>query len=260
MTIAVDHRSHHAGGTDRGRLAALIGLSAEVAVYAILLATLLYAIGFIGGAFVPKRIDTGTVWPPFVAFCIDIQLLLLFAAQYGGMAQPGFRRLLTGYVSPRGERCVYLLSTSATLMLLFAAWQPLPALLWRAANLQIAAALAALSCAGWLIALYSLALAGHFELFGIRRVLLSFAGRTEATVPFRAPGLYNVVRHPVYLGLMIAIWVGPVMTAGHLLFAGMMTVTMLAAICWEERAQTALFGDRYRQYQQRVPMLIPQVL
>jgi methanethiol S-methyltransferase len=260
MTIAVDHRSHQFGGTGRGRLAASIGFGSEIAVYAILLATLLYAIGFITGVFVPKSIDTGPLWPPFVAFCIDIQLLLLFAAQYGGMAQPGFRRLLTNYVSPRGERCVYLLSTSATLMLLFAAWQPLPALVWRAANLQVAAALAALSCAGWLIALYSLALAGHFELFDVRRVLLSFAGRTEATVPFRTRGLHKVVRHPVYLGLMIAIWVGPVMTAGHLLFAGMMTATMLAAIWWEERGQVALFGDRYRQYQQRVPMLLPQLL
>lgn len=260
MTIAVDHRSHHAGGTDRGRLAALTGLSGEVAVYAILLATLLYAIGFVGGVFVSKGIDTGTVWPPFVAFCIDIQLLLLFAAQYGGMAQPGFRRLLTGYVSPKAERHIYVLCVSLTLMLLFAAWQPLPATVWHVANPMAAAAVQSLSCLGWLIALYSLFLIGHFELFGARRVVLNFAGRTETTVPFRTPGLYGVVRHPIYLGFMIAIWAAPDMTAGHFLFAGVMTATMLAGIWWEERAQTALFGDRYRQYQQRVPMLIPQVL
>jgi methanethiol S-methyltransferase len=259
MTIAVDHRSHHAGGTGQGRLAGLIGLGGEVAVYAILLATLLYAIGFVGGIFVPKRIDTGTVWPPFVAFCIDIQLLLLFAAQYGGMAQPGFRRLLTGYVSPKAERNIYVLCVSLTLMLLFAAWQPLPAMVWRVAN-PVAAAVQSLSCLGWLIALYSLILIGHFELFGARRVVLNFAGRTETTVPFRTPGLYGVVRHPIYLGFMIAIWAAPDMTAGHLLFASVMTATMLAGIWWEERDRLALSGDRYRQYQQRVAMLLPKLL
>jgi protein-S-isoprenylcysteine O-methyltransferase Ste14 len=257
MTIAVDQRPGHAGGTDAGRLTGLLSLGYDVAVYAILLATLLYAVGFVSGLFVPKSIDTGTVWPPFVAFCIDLQLLLLFAIQWGCMAQPSFKRLLMGYVSPKVERSIYVLCTSLTLILLFAAWQPLPALVWRAANPQAAATIQSLSFFGWLIVLYGAFLIGHFELVGARRVVLNFAGRTETAISFRTPGLYRVVRHPIYLGFMIAIWAAPVMTAGHFLFAGVMTATMLAGIWWEERDHLALFGDRYRQYQKQVAMLLP---
>ncbi len=254
MTITVDHRSGRAGA---GRLYGILSFGLSATACALLLATLFYAIGFVGGLFVPKSIDTGTVWPPFVAFCIDIQLLLLFVVQYVGMARPGFRRVLTDHVSPEVERSIYSLCTSLTLILLFAAWQPLPALVWQAADPLVAAMIRSLSSLGWLIALYSLILTGHFELFGAKRVVLNFAGRTESAITFRTPGLYRVVRHPIYLGFMIAIWAAPDMTAGHLLFASVMTATMLAGIWLEERDHLALFGDRYRQYQERVAMLLP---
>jgi methanethiol S-methyltransferase len=67
MTIAVDHRSHRIGRPTAGSLARLLGLGYGVAVYAIFLATLLNATGFIGGVVVPKHIDSGTIWPSSVA-------------------------------------------------------------------------------------------------------------------------------------------------------------------------------------------------
>jgi methanethiol S-methyltransferase len=257
MTITLDHRSGHGGRPEAGRLAAILSRCYGVAAYAIFLATLLYAIGFISGLVVPKSIDTGAVWPPFVAFCIDLQLLCLFAVQHGGMARTSFKRLSTGRVSPLVARSTYLLCTSLTLILLFAAWQPLPALVWQTANPIAAAAIQSLSLFGWSIALHSILLVSRFDLFGLKQRLLGFAGRSEIATPFTTPGLYGVVRHPIYLGLMVALWAAPVMTAGHLLLAGLATAFMFAGIWLEEREHLALFGDRYRQYRARVAMLLP---
>ena len=205
----------------------------------------------------PKSIDTGVVWPPFVAFCIDLQLLCVFAVQHGGMARPTFRRMLTDRISPLVARSTYLLCTSLTLILLFAAWQPLPALVWQAANPTAAAVIQSLSLLGWSIALRSILLVSRLDLFGLKQRLLNFAGRTEIATPFRTPGLYGWVRHPIYLGLMVALWAGPVMTAGHLLLASLATALMFVGIWLEERDQLALFGERYRQYRARVAMLLP---
>src|SRR5260370_11716597 len=132
MTIAVDHRSHRIGRPTAGSLARLLGIGYGVGVYAIFLATLLYAVGFVSAVVVPKHIDTGAIWPSSVALCIDLQLLGLFMAQHSAMARRGFKRVLTGHVPPLVERSTYVLCTSLVLVLLFAAWQPLPALVWRA--------------------------------------------------------------------------------------------------------------------------------
>jgi methanethiol S-methyltransferase len=261
MTITLDHRSGHGGRPEAGRLAAILSRCYGVVAYAIFLATLLYAIGFISGLVVPKSIDTGTVWPPFVAFCIDVQLLCLFAVQHGGMARRGFRSMMAAHVSPLVARSTYVLCSSLMLILLFAAWQPLPAMVWQAANPVTnplaAAVIQSLSLLGWSIALHSIFLISRFELFGFRQAVLNFAGRTEISIRFRTPGLYGFVRHPIYLGLMVAFWATPVMTAGHFLFASMTTAFMLVGIWLEERDLLVLFGDRYRQYQKRVAMLLP---
>ena len=258
MTIAVDHRSHRVSRPTAGSLARLLGLGYGVAVYAIFLATLLYATGFISGAVVPKHIDTGAVWPSPVALCIDLQLLGLFLVQHSAMARRGFKRVLTGHVPPLMERSTYVLCASLVLILLFAVWQPLPAVVWQAADPQAVAAIRSLSAFGWLL-VFATFLTGHFEGFGRKRVVLNFAGRAASAIPLRTPGLYRLVRHPLYLGFILAFWAAPVMTAGHFLFASVMTAYMFAGIWLEERDLLAFFGAQYRQYRERVAMLLPGI-
>lgn len=256
MTITVEHRQPGIGWLASGSFVRLLGIGYGAAVAAVFVATLLYAVGFIEGVVVPTGIDTGTVWPPSVALCIDLQLLGLFVAQHSGMARRGFKRVLTGHVPPLVERATYVLCASLALIVLFAAWQPLPAPVWRAADPRAVAALRSLSALGWLIVLGTF-LTGHFKLLERKQAVLNFAGRVTSAVAFGTPGLYRFVRHPLYLGFILAFWATPAMTAGHLLFAAFMTGYICIGIWLEERDLAAFFGDRYRQYRGRVAMLLP---
>ena len=100
-------------------------------------------------------------------------------------------------------------------------------------------------------------LINHFDLFGLRQVWLYFRGKPYTHIPFRTPGPYRFVRHPLYVGWITAFWATPTMTVTHLVFALGMTAYILVAIPFEERNLVTYHGKRYADYRRRVPMLIP---
>jgi methanethiol S-methyltransferase len=234
-------------------IAFLYGLAA----YIVFFFTFLYAIGFVSGLIVPKTIDTGTVVPIAEALIVNLLLMSLFAVQHSVMARKPFKRWLTQYVPASIERSTYVLLASLALVLLFWQWRPMPAVVWQITHPQIAMAVTGLSLVGWLLVLTSTFLINHFELFGLHQVASNLAGRTAPAPRFKTPMLYKLVRHPIYLGFIIAFWAAPTMTAGHLLFAAVTTAYIFVGIALEERDLVELFGDEYRRYRERVSMLIP---
>ena len=228
-----------------------------VAAYALCLGTLLYAIGFVSGFAVPKTVDTGWTGPISEALIVDTLLLLLFAVQHSVMARKPFKRWWTQIVPASIERSTYVLIASLVLILVFWQWRPIPTTVWQITNPTMQIALIGLAAFGWVTVFLSTALINHFELFGLQQVLLNLLGKNAAEPRFKTPFLYKIVRHPLYLGFIIAFWATPVMTAGHLLFSLIATFYILAGITLEERDLIELFGDEYRRYRQRVAMLLP---
>ena len=225
--------------------------------YLVFFATFLYAIGFVGGVFVPKTIDSGAATPAAGALAIDLALMSVFAVQHSVMARRQFKQWWTKFVPPSVERSTYVLFASLALALLFWQWRPLPSVLWQVTEPRLALAVTFLSLAGWLIVLTSTFLINHFELFGLQQVTHNLAGGPMAAPRFRTPLFYRFVRHPIYLGFIIAFWATPVMTTGHLLFAAVTTAYIVIGILLEERDLVELFGDDYRRYRSQVAMLLP---
>lgn len=236
---------------------ALLSLLYGLAAYAASLATLLYLVGFTGNLLVPKSVDLGSPpWPGGVL--TNLLLVALFAVQHSVMARRGFKRWWLRIVPAAVERSTYVLATCAVLGLWFWAWTPLPfPVVWRMDGLP-AAVLWGLFATGWLLALVSTFLIHHFELFGLQQVWSRFTGRPRAEMPFSTPLLYRHVRHPLYLGLLLAFWATPVMTAGHLLYALAATAYVFIGVAFEERDLLVQFGERYRAYRADVGMLLPR--
>jgi protein-S-isoprenylcysteine O-methyltransferase Ste14 len=234
-------------------IAFLYGLVA----YFTFFATILYAIGFVSGLVVPKTIDTGPDSSATEALLVNLLLMSLFAVQHSVMARKQFKQWWTQYVPKPVERSTYVLLASLTLVLLFWQWRPMPAIVWRTDDPDIAVAIATLSLVGWVIVFTSTFLINHFELFGLHQVANNLTGREMPTPRFRTPLYYKFVRHPIYLGFIIAFWAAPMMTVGHLLFAAVTTAYIFVGILLEERDLIEMFGEDYRHYRKRVSMLLP---
>jgi protein-S-isoprenylcysteine O-methyltransferase Ste14 len=224
--------------------------------YALFLASFLYAVAWLGNILVPKTIDRGAATTSSgAAIAVNLLLLAAFAIQHSVMARSGFKRWWMRFIPRSIERSTYVLAASLALFAVCLGWRSLPAVVWEAHG-AAASALAALFWIGWLVSLASTFMIDHFDLFGLRQTFAQRTGPPSGPM-FKAPLLYRYVRHPLMLGLLIAFWATPKMTAGHLLFAVTTTVYIVLALQLEERDLLRDLGAAYEAYRKRVPMLLP---
>jgi protein-S-isoprenylcysteine O-methyltransferase Ste14 len=173
------------------------------------------------------------------------------------MARAGAKRAIARFIPPAIERSTYVLVATLAMILVMAAWCPLPQIVWHTDG-AAAIALTAVFWIGVTVALAASHMLDGLELFGVRQVIDFFRRRTRPTTPFRTPGLYRLVRHPLMTGMLVSFWATPTMTAGHLLFTTAMTIYIVAAVkLLEERDLRTTFGADYERYQRDVPMLLP---
>jgi protein-S-isoprenylcysteine O-methyltransferase Ste14 len=226
--------------------------------YLLFLVAFLGSVAFVGDLVpaIPVSVDRGPAAPVGVALAVDAALLTLFAVQHSVMARPAFKRAWTRVVSPAIERSTFVLLSSLVLVLLLAEWRPIPAVVWDLDGVP-GALLRGLQGLGWLVVLLSTFMISHFDLFGLKQVYSHLRQARLEDPAFRISGLYRLVRHPIMLGFLVAFWATPVMTLGHLVFALATTGYILVALRFEEADLVRAHGQAYREYQERVPMLVP---
>ena len=227
--------------------------------YMLFFLTFVYAIGFIGNLYVPKSMDSAARMSFLPALVINALLLLTFAVQHSVMARPAFKELLTRFIPAAAERSTYVLSSSVLLLALFAFWQPIGGVVWNVTNPVARSAINTVFGFGFALVFVATLLINHFDLFGLRQVALYLVGKPYTYLEFRTPLFYRYVRHPLYVGWLVAFWATPTMTGAHLLFAVLTSAYILTAIRWEEQDLVVVHGSKYQNYQKRVPKLIPSL-
>jgi len=226
-------------------------------VYVAFLGVFTYCIGFVGGFIVPKHIDSGVPGSMPESIAINALLLSLFVIQHTIMARPWFKSAWTRIIPSAIERSTFVLATCCILTLIFWQWRPLPELVWHVSHDAARVGLYAISALGWIIVLYASFCIDHFDLFGLRQVVLHLRGVDHEHPGFAMPWIYKLVRNPLMLGFLMAFWATPTMSQGHLLFALLVTGYIFLGVWFEERDLATMLGEEYRAYRARTPMLLP---
>lgn len=235
----------------------LISLVYGLVNYLLGAAALVYLIAFVFNLYVPFSIDSGNPGKPWLAVGINLALIVLFGLQHSVMARPAFKQWLIRHIPQAVERSTYIGMTAVVTFTLCLLWQPMPTVLWEAGDTALHNALLAIGLAGWGLVFYSTFIINHFDLFGVRQVWLEFQGKQYTAPAFKIHSLYKYIRHPIMTGAFIGIWVTPVMTAGHLLFALGMSAYILIGVYHEEKDLIRFFGKRYTDYMQSTARFFP---
>lgn len=230
-----------------------------VGCHLLFLVTFAYMAGFVGNFLVPKSIDSPAAGTTAARVAIDLLLLGLFAAQHSIMARPAFKSVWTRVVPSPIERSTYVFLSCLVTILLMWQWRAIDTIVWDVGQPALRGMWWILFAVGWILVPVVSLMIDHFDLFGTRQVWLHWRGHEYRASAFRTPLLYSRVRHPLYIGWMIAFWATPTMSVGHLLFAGVLSGYMLLAALVEERDLIAHFGRQYEDYRRRVPMFIPRL-
>lgn len=187
---------------------------------------------------------------------IDTLLCFLFFFQHSFMIRKGFRKWLSGFMSPNYIGAFFSVFSGLFLLILMLFWQKSASFQFEFDGMLywLIRALFFLSIIGFYITIRSLR---PFDPFGIREILRHLKGKASTGSFFTVRGTYQWVRHPLYFFSLLMIWAQVSVTTDRLLFNGLWTLWIIIGTFLEERDLIASFGDEYRNYQRNVPMLIP---
>jgi len=204
------------------------------------IALLLYMIGFVTNVGVPKTIDSGLEVPLPTALANNTLLIAVLFLQYTAMAQPWFKGWgsRVPHFPQTLERSTNVLVASLPLVLLIWLWQPVPMIIWDAKGAVLKIILLTLCIAGGITVLLFAILFRHTEFFKIQREFIQIPSVGFKNIKFLPSPLYRLAAHLVMVGMLVAIWVAPTMTVGHLWFALGMTLYLLLAASFPNSEKT----------------------
>ncbi|MBT8300655.1 MAG: isoprenylcysteine carboxylmethyltransferase family protein, partial [Maribacter sp.] len=219
--------------------------------YFVALSTILYLIGFLGGHYVPKSINSGVPIPLDRALITNSILLGCFMLQHSIMARERFKLWFVNKLPAPLERSTFVLVSSLMIFLLLWQWEPIPNPVWAFNTPILSSLFKIVALCGWLFAFYSTFMLDHFHLFGLRQAYFYFRRKETKPVIFKIRGPYKLVRYPILLGYCIAFWSTPRMTIGHLLFSITMSILIFIGIYLKDREFRLRQPKKFLAYKQR---------
>jgi methanethiol S-methyltransferase len=205
----------------------------------------------------PFRIDSIPSVFSMQSLLINCGLIVLFGIQHSVMAREFFKKRLTKLLPQPLERSLYVLASSIVLLVLMIFWQPMTVSLWQVENYVGTIILWCSYALGWFLVFFSSFIINHFDLFGLRQVYFPFINKPYEDLPFQIKSLYKLIRHPLYLGILLGVWSTPSMSIGHLVLAVGFSVYIFIGMHFEEQDMIRIFGEKYIQYKNKTAMIIP---
>lgn len=196
-------------------------------------------------------------WPPADALAWNAGLSLLFFIQHSGMVRRGFRARAARFVPARYGGTVYAITSGLTLLLVVVLWQRVDIPVFTLAGAARWITMAAAAAVAGLMVYAAFAVRRTIDFLGVGPIRAHMRGEVPRALPFFVAGPYRWVRHPLYACVLALLWLRPEMMADGLLLSLLWSGWILAGTWLEERDLVAEFGDAYREYQRRVPMLVP---
>ena len=208
----------------------------------------------------------GPFMPVDLKFTLQLSLLfntglsLIFFFQHSFMIRRSFHRWLEKFISPSFHRSLFAVFSGGLLSLVVIFWQPTHHNL-----MEISGVLRWICRAIFLLAIVGFFWAGKI-LQGLdtsgAKTLMNYLngnldGENQTSSEFTITGPYRWVRHPLYFFTFLMIWSFPDISADRILFSVLWTCWIIIGAFMEEKDLVQTFGDSYLNYQQRVPMLIP---
>lgn len=181
---------------------------------------------------------------------------LLFFIQHSLMIRKSFRKTVLDKFPTHFHGWVYTMASALVIFILVIFWQQADQIIWQASGWW-RLFLRAVFISGSAGIMWSVLSLQHFDAFGTGMIRAHVRQVKTDSSPLASKGPYRFVRHPIYFFILLMLWSYPDTTLDRLLFNTLFSIWMIAATFWEERDLKDAFGEAYRDYQKRVPMLIP---
>jgi len=224
-----------------------------LAAYSIGTGSLFWVI-FAAGGLAPHGLSGWQVTSSIAAIAVNILLVVAFATQHTIMARKWFKAAVQKVIPQPIERSTYVLASGIAMSALVYFWQSVPGEVWAIEGTLAAVVIRAIYVTGIVYLLGSSFVTNHFELFGLRQAWLYCTGKAYAPVQFKQAWVYKYSRHPMMLGLILAFWAAPDMSATRFVLSALLTCYIFVGIKFEERSLIQEFGETYRQYRDSIGM------
>jgi hypothetical protein len=186
----------------------------------------------------------------------DLCLSVVFFAQHSGMIRTSFKAWFGRFAPGYYHGAIFSIASGICLYCVIIFWQAAEQTIVTA-NDPVRLGMRALFLAALGGIIWSNLALHSFDSFGLRAIKYHLRGKSQPQACFTERGPYRWVRHPQYFCILVMIWSYPDLTADRLLFNVLWSTWIAAGTLLEERDLAVTLGHQYKEYQSRVPMLIP---